>query len=405
MRKQMKNKVTQMLMCGALVIMTGAYQQTQAQQMDDERMTRDIEVAENVLGTLIKQQFEKQKMFFQLEINGAYQPGYGVTFYIPADYTTPIVFAMPADKFMWQDERNNDPKVNYHYYSDEESESNEANKPEIAGKKGTISLKDKKREKNDLDMDSIRAAYNLKVIEAAKTFILDYGDMITKLAPTERIIVSNQGDRRAWVKFFNTPKRTHLSVEGLKSDLTQYKQGKISREQASAKIKVINTESVETVEADLELLGSIFSRLYRPDLSKTFFTQEDIYYERLKDYGVIYYMQALSSQEMAYRRYVMPTVGLEDVDQATRDKTIQELYPKFADELKANILEYGRTLKSLKDEEVLVFQVKLTRCVGCKIPASLEYTIKGSALKDFNAGKIDKNAALTKFSTKKGEEQ
>jgi hypothetical protein len=408
MRKHMKNRITQMLMCGAIVIMSTAHQQTQAQQIDDERMMRDIAVAENVLGTLIKQQFEKQKMFFQLEINGAYQPGYGVTFYIPADYTTPIVFALPSDKFIWQEERSDGPNVGYHYYRNEENESNDSqdNQPEIAGKKGTISLKDKKREKHDLDMDSIRNAYNLKVIEAAKTFILDYGDMITQLSPTERIIVTNQGDRRVWVnKFFKAPKRTHLSVEGLKSDLTQYKQGKISREQASSKIKVINTESVETVEADLELLGSIFSRLYRADLSKTFFTQEDIYYERLKDYGVIYYMQALSGQEVAYRRYVMPTVGLEDVDQVTRDKTIVELYPKFAEELKANILEYGRTLKSLKDEEVLVFQVKLTRCLGCKIPSSLEYTVKGSVLKDFNAGKIDKNAAFTKFGTKKGEDQ
>ena len=37
-------------------------------------------------------------------------------------------------------------------------------------------------------MDSVRDSYNLKVIDAAKTFLVDYGDMITQLAPTERII-------------------------------------------------------------------------------------------------------------------------------------------------------------------------------------------------------------------------
>jgi hypothetical protein len=246
------------------------------------------------------------------------------------------------------------------------------------------------------------------VIEAAKTFLLDYGDMITQLSPTERIIVSNQGNQpRVWTnQYFNTPNRTHLSIEMVKGDLTQYKQNKISREQAISKIKVINTESVDEVEPDLELLSSIFTRLYRPDLSKTFFVQDNVYFERLKDYGVVYYMQALSSQELGYtKRYVMPTVGLDDVDQATRDKTIKELYPKFEQDLKDNILEYGRTLKSLKDEEVLVFQVRLTRCVGCKIPSSLEYTIKSGVLKEFNAGKINKNAALGKFEVKKGAEQ
>jgi len=375
-----------------------------AQKLDEEKMQRDIEVSENVLGTLIKQQFEKQKMFFPLEIQGGYQPGYGVRFYLPADYTTPIVFAFPDDdNFVWQTEREQGPGVSY---SNEYKKRNE-NEPELADKKGTISLKDKNREKKKLDTDSVRNSYNLKVIDATKTFLVDYGDMITQLAPDERIIISNQGDRpRQWVgKYFNTSKRSHLAIEILKSDLIQYKQGKITRDEAFARIKVLNTETVEDVEPDLELLSSIFDRLYSPDLSKTFFIQENIYFERLKDYGVIYYMQALSAQETDYKRYFMPTVGLENIDQATRDKTIKELYPKFEQELKDNILDYGRTLKSLKEEEVLVFQVRMTRCVGCGIPSSLEYTIKSSALKDFNTGKIAKNAALGKFVIKRGADQ
>jgi hypothetical protein len=396
-------KIIQSLLCTAFVLVV---QSAVAQKVDDQRMERDIAVAENVLHTLIKQQFEKQKMFFTLEIKSNYQPGYGVTFYIPSDYTTPIVFSLdgPAELF-WREERMQGPNVNYSYeYKDKSGDV----APEIADKKETLRLKDKDKEKSRLDMDSVKNLYNQKVIDAAKTFLLDYGDMITQLAPTERIIVSNRGDQpRVWVnKYFNTPNRSHISVEVLKGDLTQYKQNKISREQALSKIKVINTESVDEVEPDLELLSSIFTRLYRPDLSKTFFVQDNIYFERLKDYGVVYYMQALSAQELGYtKRYVMPTVGLEDVDQATRDKTVKELYPKFEQELKENILEYGRTLKSLKDDEVLVLQVRMTRCAGCKIPASLEYTIKSSVLKDFNAGKINKNAALAKLEVKKGADQ
>jgi hypothetical protein len=396
-------KIIQTLLSSAMILVM---QSALAQKIDQERMERDIAVAENVLGTLIKQQFEKQKMFFSLEIKSNYQPGYGVTFYIPSDYTTPIVLTIEGTD-LWQ-ERVQGPNVNYSFDFEEGDEDDRDNRPEIAGKKETLRLKDRAKEKSKLDMDSVQEMYNNKVIEAAKTFLVDYGDMITQLAPTERIIVSNQGDQpRVWVKkYFNSPSRTHLSIEVLKSDLIQYKQNKITRDQALAKIKVINTESVNEVEPDLELLSSIFTRLYRPDLSKTFFIQDNIYFERLKDYGVVYYMQALSAQELGYsRRYVMPTVGLEDVDQATRDKTVKELYPKFEGDLKDNILEYGRTLKSLKDEEVLVFQVKMTRCAGCKIPSSLEYTIKSGVLKDFNSGKINKNTALGKFEVKKGEEQ
>lgn len=394
-------KIIRTLLCSAIVM--GGHPSF-AQKADEERMTRDIAVAENILGTLIKQKFERQKMFFPLEIRSNYQPGYGITFYIPADYTTPIAFSLdPGDVFIWREERVQGPGVNVHSYED----SQPPQKKQADNGRETISLKDKAREKSRLDMDSVRDMYNAKVIDACKEFMVDYGDMLTQLAPTERIVVSNQGDRRVWVnQYFNAPKRSHLSVEVLKSDLIQYKQNKISREQVLSKIKVINTESVDEVEPDLELLSSIFTRLYRPDLSKTFFVQDNINFERLKDYGVIYYMQALSSQELGYtKRYVLPTVGLDDVDQATRDKKIKELYPKFEQELKDNILEYGRTLKSLQDDEVLVVQVKMTRCTGCGIPATLDYTIKSSVLKDLNTGKINKDAALQKFEVKKGENQ
>jgi hypothetical protein len=101
----------------------------------------------------------------------------------------------------------------------------------------------------------------------------------------------------------------------------------------------------------------------------------------------------------------MPTIGLENVDLATRNKKVTELYPKFEQELKENMVEYGRTLKSLKENEVLVFQIRMTRCPECGIPSSLELIIKGSVLKDFAAGKIDQAAAISKIILRTGEKQ
>jgi hypothetical protein len=103
--------------------------------------------------------------------------------------------------------------------------------------------------------------------------------------------------------------------------------------------------------------------------------------------------------------YDMPTQGLMDVNQEERDKKAKELYPLFEKELKEYVIEYGRTIKSLKDDESLIFNAKITRCDNCKIPESLEVSVKGSVLKDYNAGKIDKNAALGKVNLKKGAEQ
>jgi hypothetical protein len=278
----------------------------------------------------------------------------------------------------------------------------------IANEK-TMRLKDKTYERKRLDMDSVRDAYNQKVIEASKTFLVDYGDMIAQLQPNEKVVISNQGNQpRAWLnRYFDAPSRTHLSIEALKSDLTQLRQGKITRDQALSKIKVVNTVSVEEVEPDLELFSSIIQRLYGQDLSKTYFIGDQIYFERLKDFGAIYYMTVYSGIDRGdfSGRYIMPTLGLDNVDQETKDKKVKELYPKFEKELKENLIEYGRTIKSLKDEESLVIQVAMTKCKSCNIPSSLELSVKGIVLKDFNAGKIDQNAAMAKISVKKGANQ
>ena len=101
----------------------------------------------------------------------------------------------------------------------------------------------------------------------------------------------------------------------------------------------------------------------------------------------------------------MPTVSLDEVDQKTRDKKVKELYPLFAKSIKEDMLEYGRTLKSLKDEESLILNIVMTRCRGCEIPATLELTVKNSVLKDYSSGKLTKEAALQKITEKKGADQ
>ena len=101
----------------------------------------------------------------------------------------------------------------------------------------------------------------------------------------------------------------------------------------------------------------------------------------------------------------MPTLGLSNIDAETKNKKIREVYPKFEQGLKEDIIEYGRTLKTLRDDEVLVFQVKVTRCPECGIPATLEYTVKADVLRDFNAAKISRDAAIAKISLKKGSNQ
>lgn len=375
------------------ILMTGLHlHDTQAQTIDEQRMRRDIEVAENVLATLIKHEIGQHRRFFGMDVKGSYLPGYGVTFRLPSNSAMPFVISIGEGNMNGATVISDG--MGYRYSI---TTTNGAEEQRNADEQ-TMRLKDKAQEKREVSADSVRSAYNDAIIRAAQNFILDYGDFISQLGSKEKIVVTNQGDRP---NLFFPGKRVRISVEGTRGDITAFREGKASREQTLKKLTVVNTEAMDVREQDMELLSSIFSRLYRPDLSKTYFIEGNVYYERLKDYGAVFYMQMLSS-EQNLNRYRLPTLGLEDVDEETRNRKVTELYPAFEEDVKENILEYGRTIKSLKDGEQLVFNISLTKCPGCGIPATLELTIPAGALREYGAGKITKDQAMNRFGIKRG---
>lgn len=392
------------VMCSwASVVMIFFYAQSSAQKMDEERMNRDLEVTENILSTIIKQKFDKRS-FFPMEIKGEYREGLGVTFRLPYEINGPMIWNISPGMTV-MDGRSF--SYSFDLPDGEQAELTRVLDEEMRTKSETIrgTGRAKVASGRKVNTDSMRAVSNDKVIEACKEFLADYGDLITQLPNNEKIIITNRGEgERIWYgAFVNSSKPSYLSVEANKSDITQFRQGKMSKEQFLKGVKVINSEMDDELQPDLELLSSIFNRLYRRDLSKTYFTEENIYYERLKDYGVIYYMQVFSSNQSEYdRTWIMPTVGLDGLSQAERDAKVKELYPQFERDIKTDILEYGRTVKSLKPEEVLVFNIQITKCQDCGIPASVEVSVKASILSDYGAGKITKEAALSKIIVKKG---
>jgi signal peptidase I len=426
-------RVINFLVSGAIVLGT---QTLNAQSADEARMNRDIEITENILSTLIKQEFTNRN-FFPIDVRGSYRSGYGVTFTIPADMMMPVMAGSNADvvildgtpgsySYSFSTTPDGEEKRLYEKQTFEKQAEKEKMKAENETKAKSAQKGEENPDNSEWagnaeewrvakvpgvrvrskgqNRDSLLAVSNAKIIQAAKNFLADYGDLISQLKADEKIIITNQGDNHRWYYGPNA-KRSIVRVEGSKGDLVQYRQGKITRDQLLSKIKVTNTESTGKMEPDLELLTSIFNRLYSSDLSSTFFLSGNSYYERLNDYGAIIYMQVYSSNQTGEGLFNMPTVDLRDLDQAARDKKAKELYPAFENELKENILEYGRTVKSLMDNEQLVFNVTITKCKGCGIPADIEVAVPSSVLKDYNLGKVEKNSALTKVMVRKGASQ
>ena len=77
------------------------------------------------------------------------------------------------------------------------------------------------------------------------------------------------------------------------------------------------------------------------------------------------------------------------------------MYPEFERTFKENLLDYGRTVKSLKEDEKIIFNVELTECKGCEMPEAIEVTVSGKTLKSYDSGDLSRNKAIEQIVVKK----
>ena len=227
-------------------------------------------------------------------------------------------------------------------------------------------------------------------------FLVDYAALIGQIDPEHKIMVTTGSPKGR----SSEDTIRQITAELSKAALNQYKNGSISREALVSKIEFTEKVGEQERGKDLELLSTIIERLYKKDLSDTYFVSEKIGFQRLDRFGAIYSMKTYSSNSYS-GKYCIPTLDLEDLSLEERNKKVEMLYPKFEKGLKENILDYGKTLKSLSPSETVLFQVKLTECKGCNMPENIDLSVKQSVLSDYDSGKLSKSAALAKVTLKK----
>ncbi len=351
------------------------------QTIDQERMDRDLKIAENILNTLSN----KDKSFYVLarSIESNYIPDYGVILSIPQNiviYSTGsaagIAVVTPGSSAS---------SSGYSYsYTTPSAESDEDDS--------------KRKTEEELERENEK-----RLTEIMTIFLVDYADLIGQLKATDRIRINVRSrNNQVWIASNDIKMNASQgkSAEILKGDLIDYKQGKLTRDETIKKI-VFTDGSNEIRERDLELFSSIFSRLYESDLSDTYYTSSrQIGYERLQNLGVIYNMRVYSStQDDGFHR--IQTTGEGGLTQEERNEKVNAMYPEFERSLKENILDYGRTIKSLAQSEMLIMKVQLTECIGCEMPKKIQLSVKAKVLADFDSNKISRENALKEISVKK----
>lgn len=154
--------------------------------------------------------------------------------------------------------------------------------------------------------------------------------------------------------------------------------------------------------ADLEMFANIFERFYSRDLTETFYAQGKSRYEVLDGFGVVFHITATSGKSGFYTklRYRSSGVTAYTVMPDEEKPNDAEIYPKFKEDLKAFMLDYGRTIRSLDNDDKVMLDIKLNTCRDCDVPESLEVSMKMSALRQYDQQKLSREKALSQIKIK-----
>lgn len=248
------------------------------------------------------------------------------------------------------------------------------------------------------DFDDMKPVYK----NVMTTFLLEYADLIGQLEDQEQIMLMANSGSQAFtsIPFGGSDESAKYSAAVTRKQIADYKSGQITQSAFESSIDYVETKSSDKKAADLELFASILQRLYKTDLATTYYTTTPIVYEQLKNFGVIYKMQMYASSPVSRDYYSMPTIKESHLSRDERDQKVKEMYPKFILELKQNVLDYGKTIKSLQPNESILFQIRMSECSACELPKEINVLIKNQTLQDLDAGKINESKALAQITVK-----
>jgi hypothetical protein len=96
----------------------------------------------------------------------------------------------------------------------------------------------------------------------------------------------------------------------------------------------------------------------------------------------------------------MPSINRKNMAAEERKEAIEMLYPKFEQDIRAFVVDYGRTIRSLDTEDMLLLKLQMTKCEDCDIPRSLDVSVKMNTLMQFDQQKISREKALSAIEIK-----
>lgn len=343
------------------------------------KMQRDIEILKNVLRDLF---YGENNFFGSRSTEGIHIEGKGVMFSMAAQNRYGNVLI--ADELTVIDEKSGEPK-------------------------------------DEKDVKTLNQEAEDMIKRNSQDFLINYASLLSELGSDEMVMLNidysllkeknktySSGAQTLYFAGSRSAGKRMVSSINAK-DIEAFLSGKLSESDVRAKVtsKIIDKGNDE--KPDAKILAGIFDNLFGSVADGKFKRRGRTTYTYFDGFGLMYNLKFTSntSRNVVFATTTGTLVQSENnLEEAKKReeyyKGVEEAFPDFERQLKQNILEYGRTLRSVKDNEVIIVNVDMGSTYRkSKIPRSLQMVIPKSLINDYAKGGISLEKAADKIDIKK----
>jgi hypothetical protein len=394
------------------------YGQTAA--IDSERMGRDIDIMEKVINELFENMAGNRRgSFFARSgsAQGSYVPGYGVIFVAPAGAgigNMKWAFSMDHNTVYFNNGRpapapevvlGKDVLIDRRDKEDgrdkeEKNKANTNNKTKVNTARRTVTRS---------QLDSAVSAQTGVIEKTMRDFLANYADAIGQLSGNERVMIIYDENAREGSRFIErfidsegAVAIPRINAEVKREDLQTYRGGKMNRKELDSRIKVNRVTEEREQYQEYKVFAGILETLFAGDRDNMYRTR-NISYNYLPNFGVIYLLDMevrgnflrLRSEGDHYRYEF--NAGRDARGKAldsTEVRVKQEAYGQFSRQVRESLLDYGRTLRNLGSDQLILLTVSLPTCEGCNVPERVNVSVKKSVLEAYEQNKMNRQQAL-----------
>lgn len=239
-----------------------------------------------------------------------------------------------------------------------------------------------------------------------RDFLANYADAVGQLDGNDRIMIiydENARNSRSTLRVYNGEEwkgmaMPRISAEVKREDLISFRNGKINRRELDGRIRIEKVTEDREQFQEYKVFAGILESLFPVD-NQGDYRVRNISYNFLPNFGVIYQME-MSMRKGAWNDCTScPSGSIAPSQTRSKSDTAQVrsrqvAYQRFGQDIREVLLDYGRTLRNLTSEQMILLTVSLPTCENCQVPDRVNVSVKKSVLEAYEKGQMDRSKAL-----------